>query len=134
MHEMGMQPGYLRRRLMGQHQGLGETSGPGRSRAGAEVAQPLPPGGPETGPGMQSFPGPEDPEGFEGGKFRQIGDRGLDIVMDGVAFGIGGPADGGDPDIQPALFEGQDFLGDERLRQPRVNLENKNNGGGHRPL
>ncbi len=129
-----MQPGCPWPRLMGQDQGLGQTSSPGQAWTAAQVAQLLHPSGPETSAGTQPLPGLKDPEGFQDGKFRQIGYRGLDIVMDGVVFGVGGPADGGDPDIQPALFEGQDFLGDERLRQPRVTLENKNNGGGHRPL
>ena len=66
--------------------------------------------------------------------FRQIEDARPDLAMDRMAGAVGRMAQRDDVDVEAALFEREDLLRDESLREARIAFEDKGDApaGGRR--
>ena len=63
--------------------------------------------------------------------FREIEDIGLDALMDGMALGLLGMAQGDDQRLDAAILQPGDLLSDEGLRQARIALDENGDASGH---
>lgn len=125
MKEMGMETDELRGRLMGQHKRLGEAADAGKGQIAPQILEPQISSHTIAGAPAPAPPRSQNPQWFAGGELRQINDRGLYFIMDGMVLAVCWLAQGNDQDIETAPFKGEDFLGDKCLRQPRIALENE---------
>lgn len=120
VQEMHMQPAAIGGPFGGQHRRLTETADAVAAGVAQEIAQKHPRRLPETPrPGGADQPA-QHAQGLVMQIFGQIGDRGLDLVMDGMAAGIGRVPHRDQMQRQPGLFQPAQFLRDKGLRQARI--------------
>ena len=120
MQIMHVQMLHLRRQLACHGEGLPETA----HAVGGEVALQIAPErldrASETLLPQAPERAPQHPHRLLVEVFRQIGDAGLDGLVHGMHGPLGRMAQGPDFQVQAALLEGQDFLGDEGFGKARI--------------
>ena len=105
----------IRRELRRQYHSLAETADTVGGRVASQIGEPSPQR--EAIPGASTRAPPAAPETarllIE--IFRKIEQRGTDQLVDRVTCAIGRVAQRDDQDIEPALLESEDLLGDKSL-------------------
>ena len=131
MEEVGVQVDDGGAELMGEHQRLAEAPRPVGRRVALEVTEP---GAPRRAIAWQvarPAPGAPNPERFAPEVFGQVGDGRPDLAVDWVAVRIARAPERDDRDVESAVLEGADFLGDEGLGKPRIALEDVGDRAAH---
>ncbi len=98
------------------------------SRRRCRRARPVAPSdNPGQAPGLT--PAAPDPERLLMEILGEINSLGADLTVDRMDRAVGRMTQRHDQNVEPALFERQDFLGDKRLGQPRIALEDDSRRG-----
>jgi hypothetical protein len=110
-----------------EHQRLAEAADAVRRRIAPQIPQPDCAGLPVARFPSDRQPGAQYAQRLAQQVLRQVTHRGADLVVDRMPARVGRLAQRDDDDVQAAALERGDLLGDERLREAWIPLENESN-------
>src|SRR5262249_32725106 len=111
------------RELARQHHCLAKAADAVRRRIAPKVAQELLPCGAVAGEAPRGEPTPEAAQRFAPEIFRQVEHGGAGLAMNRVDRAVGRTAKRDDAEVEAALLESADLLGNEGLGEARIALE-----------
>ena len=125
VQEMRVQMAHIRRQLRGQHQRLAEAADAVRRRVAHQIGEPGAPRRGIAGQAPRDAPAAQYPQRLLVEIFGQVQTLRPDLAVHRVDRLVGRVAQRDDLDVEPALFERRDLLGDKGLRETRIAFEDK---------